>query len=229
MQTSIFRTARGCAVLISALSLASGNGAAPIDYVISSVSFDVHDSGSGLLIASDVFPAVAGASFTLNDGESIGGPIGQIYTPESQVNLDDLVPQEISVTIEFTTPPGSATVEGQTRGVTLFGFIFLVPVTSGQGAVVWDDPVTVDLGDAVIEVSLNDGSFNEATTIGFPPATLDPGPANALRVFATIEQISSVDPGAEPIPSPAAALVGSAAMAGLFAQRPARRRRQPTA
>lgn len=115
------------------------------------------NSGPGLIInTTDLAPNPF--TFDVAEGDSFFSNLFQIWTPETDVGGDDVIPRPISVTFAFSEPSPSfgGSVEGDTVGFTLFGFI-------EGGTVQWGGPIVLNygaLGDGELEISLQDALFN---------------------------------------------------------------------
>jgi hypothetical protein len=159
-----------------------GAFAVPKYYELDNGSVSAASSDPGLIINTMVKPTVPGTGFTLNDGGSFTFNFFDIWTDETTINKDDLVPCAISATINFVDPLTGATINGITVGGSWFKGL------SQWGEVTWNGPVTVSLpGDRVFNITLSNEDFN----FGF--GGLNEGMMCGATVEATINQISSVD------------------------------------
>jgi hypothetical protein len=146
-----------------------------------------------------------------------------IYTNETTLNGDDLSPQKISLTFDFTLPTlndGLAPITGTTDGqFQLFGIL-------QDGVLTWDDS-TVDLyyGPAALpqadkgdlQITLNGGTFNQGVF------GLDGGKRDGLTVSATFDwkqdPILSALPAAVPEPASWALMIGGFGLSGAMLRR----------
>lgn len=98
-------------------------------------------------------------NFDLNLGDSTTVDLFKIWTTESAINSDDLVPKPISVGLSFTAPPPSFgdIIDGETQGILggLFG-------SYQAGQVVWNGPVAIAFGaGGLLIAELSNEIFNE--------------------------------------------------------------------
>lgn len=180
---------KSLAVAGAIFALGSSAYAINLNYAIGTGSSVTAYTGSenGLQISSVLNPNLSTINFNLNDSQSFTFNFFTISTPESAVNSDDKAPKTISATLEFGAPLTSATVGGDTVGVTtgLFGHIEF-------GEVTWNGPVDVTVGDREFQVTLSNEIFNEGILFGL-------GRKGAV-VKATVEQLSSVEARSDPAP-----------------------------
>jgi hypothetical protein len=169
---------------------------------IDQVTVSLHDSGPGLLVNSD---ALSILPFDLDSvGQSVTRGLFTIGTDETALNLDDLIPDPISVAIHFSLPlPGY-----QTNGPD--GITGAAWFLQSFGYVVWDNPLQLAFGNTgLLAISLSDAVF------GLPGSS---------QVNATFTLLRA-DSGSAPIPTPepsSLALLGLG-LAGLAAARRKRR------
>jgi hypothetical protein len=113
-------------------------------------------SGSALrdpgLVISTTPRAESGrpVSFNLGDGESTSFKLFRIWTRETSVGADDLVPSELSVGFDFDGARGD--VEGTTLGHRALGIQW--------GSVDWTAPLVLDVGGGLLSVELENAGFN---------------------------------------------------------------------
>lgn len=176
-------------LLAAVMALAIPAEADLIDYQIGSGSVSAREIDPGLVIQHGVLGGVAGRTFSLDDGDTEEFAFFEIWTNESDVGSDDLTGYEITATLSFDAPPGSAVITGETIGIR--GWF-------QRGSVTWDGPAVVSTSIADFQVTLNDATFNW----GF--LSLSPGACWGATVNATVEQLSSSS-GSPSVPAPAAA------------------------
>ncbi|MEI9966371.1 MAG: PEPxxWA-CTERM sorting domain-containing protein [Candidatus Moraniibacteriota bacterium] len=96
-------------------------------------------------------------NFTLDVGQSFSGNVFTLYTLETSVDWDDLFPQSITATFNFTLPEVfGGSVPGNTYGQSLIGIV-------QQGVVSWNNSGNASLafgGGGLLNVHLEDGIFN---------------------------------------------------------------------
>jgi hypothetical protein len=198
---------------ITACIVASGTAQAGLAYTLSNVAIDAYNGNppdSGLIIQTQVIPTLPATLFTLSDGQSQTFDLFKIWTNETSLNLDDLAPKNISVTLTFSSPASIGTVGGTTEAFTFFGF-------ASQGVVTWNPtPVVVQAPGVTYSIQLSDASFNNG---GWDFGSFKPGERYAGTVEATIRQITSV-------PEPSSFISGSLGTAMLGGVWYLRRRRR---
>lgn len=142
--------------LMGCLAVAGVSHAAPIGFE-GDFDVDLSEAGQdpGLVVHTDSHNGGL-LDFSLNEGDSTTVDLFDIWTDESWVNADDLIPQYIGVDFAFTVPDSfSGTSEGESVGTSTFFGAF----QSGQ--VTWDNPATLLFGDGgILEISLSDATFN---------------------------------------------------------------------
>jgi hypothetical protein len=144
----------------------------------------VANSGDGLIIntAPNVqsgFGSGNSIHFDLtNPGDSVTFRLFDIWTPETAVNWgDDIFPKPITVNFDFVLPPPA--FGGSADGSTVSGLF-------GTGFVDWNNPAFIhfgEQGDGVLQVSLEDESFNG----GFFGLGLTGGEGNGANVKVTFK------------------------------------------
>ncbi len=131
-------------------------------------------------------------TFNLNIGESQRFTLFKLGTEETWSNPDDKVAKPISVAFNFSNPQANNSVNGITKGWTLF---FL----SG-GKVDWDDPALFKFGNTgILSLSLNNELFGT------------PGKA---FVGGNIKYVAADTPTA-PVPEPGTVLLFGLGLAGI--------------
>ena len=211
-------TGKGLAVAVMAAAVATP--AAAVGIVIDSYSVSSNTAnflGDGLVINTSnemVQPFDVG---NLEEGESVSFDLFSIYTNESNVGLDDLIPGDIEFMLELSAPnpnSGMAGLNGMTFG--------LAGLFTGSGVLTWENSGIFQIfygvnNDGIITVDLNDATFNECS--GFSCGI---GGLNAGAAFGDIVDITFTLTQAASVPAPAAlGLLGF----GLFGIAAARRRR----
>src|SRR5438045_6498144 len=106
------RLAARCLAVLSMLLLASSGSATPMHYEVGSATVTANTAEPGLVIDTMVKPAVAGTSFTINDGSSYTFSLFDLWTDEPTINADDKVGCPISATLNFINPFTGAPVTG---------------------------------------------------------------------------------------------------------------------
>lgn len=189
----------GVAVVAGVLALSvavSTANAAKVSYTLGDESAVVANTGSGLLIQTQVHD-LAGLSFDLNDGEQFTFDFFNIWTPETDVAQgEDTEPRLIVAALEFDSPDVDVPALGVTAGVRILHGILQA------GVLKWSAPAVVQAGDSTFSVTLEDLTFNGGL-LG-----LWPGECQGGVVRATVQQISSV-------PTPTA-IGGGLALLGLL-------------
>lgn len=157
--------------------------ALPRTYDVGGGSVTANSSDNGLAIKTQMAAGLSDHLFTLQDGQSYTFNFFNIWTDEPTVEWDDMIPKTITAKLDFADPIVSAEIPGITFSATLLGH-------SGGGvlwneALIWNDSVTVSLGDRVFKVTLNDAFFDVAK------GGLGNDPATGAMITATVKQISS--------------------------------------
>ena len=137
----------------------------------------------GLVIQTQVNPALSGTSFTLDDGASFTFSFFNVWTNEPKIETDDLVASPISATLNFDSPLTGTAVNGITVGGSWYKGL------SQWGQLTWNGPVTISLpGDRTFQITLSDATFN------YGLGGTQEGLAGCATVEATVKQISSPVP-----------------------------------
>jgi hypothetical protein len=163
-------------------------------------SFDVtlRDSDPGLVLWETPLLGTP-TTFELNTvGSTVSKQLFRIGTGEEALNVDDLVPYDISVAFNFTYPGSFA---GTALGMTGAGWLF-----KDFGYVTWDNPLKVAFGNSgLLGISLTNVTF------GLP---------GSARVDAKFTLLQADTGGATRVPEPATMLLfGMAGAALTFARR----------
>jgi hypothetical protein len=137
----------------------------------------------------------------------------EIYTPESSVNFgEDTTPYDISATFNFSGPAaGSATVGGDTFGVTFFGVV-------QYGEVTWNGPANFTWGNGgLMTISLSNETFNQGF-FGLNDGNRRCGAScYGADVDATFDW--QADPTGVPEPASWALMIGGFGLAGAALRR----------
>lgn len=193
-----------------AMSLVLGLAAAPaqavsVTYDLSGIELDLHTSGPGLVIQSEVLALPS--SFVLDDGDSFTFDAFRVWTNESSLNAADRVARDASATFMFSSPGfSSGTVTGSSNGQDVLGGL------AQQGVLNWGGPALIATATATYLVELTSVTFNTG------PGGLSPGIANGAIVQATITQLTSV------VPEPGTALMAALGAGSVGLMTLARRR-----
>ena len=199
--------------LVVALTLGILLAAAPAHaalFTLSSVNVNYNQSGLALNWSSPITNSNP-LSFSLATvGETYEAALFQIGTNQNSLNVQSVIPQEISVALNFTAPPPG--FAGTGNGLTGAGWFF-----GNFGYVVWNNPAVLSFGNGgLLGVSLSNVTFGM------------PGSATVSATFKLLQASSPITPGSQPpvgVPEPSSALMlilGS----GVLAMVPIRRRRQ---
>jgi hypothetical protein len=172
-------------------------------FTLESYSVDLRTEDPGLVLyENNLYSDLL--EFTLNIvGESKTFKLFEIGTNETALNLDDLIPYEINVDFNFSTPTG---FEGEANGITGAGWFL-----GSFGYVAWDNPFNLEFGNyGLLGITLENDTF------GLPGST---------KIDATFTLLRD-DGGVPPttVPEPTSALLLGIGVLGMSA---VRRRRQP--
>lgn len=154
---------------------------------------DLNENDPGLVVAS-LNQAPNPFSFDLNEGESATFNLFKIWTSESAINNDDLLPQPISVDFTFTSPEVmTGSVGGSTSGSTAPDPLFGISGFFQKGVLTWGSPLQLTFGalsDGLLEVTLFDAEFNKGEWWGLGN--------RGAKVKAKVELISEASVVPEP-------------------------------
>lgn len=182
------KTALGLTALC-ALAFTPSAQALSRTYQIGSGSSVTANTGDGLKISTQLDSGLSGRTFILDDGASTSFKFFKIWTTETTVQDDDIVPKSITATLDFAMPDLEGSVPGSTVGTSV-GFLGFYQA----GKVTWNDPVTISALDRTFTIDLNDATFNEDDWwVG-----LNEGKCFGANITATITQTGSLTPQPQP-------------------------------
>jgi PEP-CTERM motif-containing protein len=173
-------------------------------FTLDSFNVNLHTTDPGLVLFEDSHLAPY-TQFTLNNvGDSQTLTLFRIGTRETALNGDDLVPYDITVDFQLSTPPPPF---GDTaNGVTGAGWFL-----GSFGYVIWNNPLVMTFGNyGQLAISLENETFR------LPGSTYVDATFTLLRA----------DGGSTAVPEPASALlfgVGAVAIGVIRRRRPANR------
>jgi len=169
-------------------------------------SWSVNANGTDPGLVVGVTPGAGGGSVDLDVGESVTFDLFHIWTDETHVGLDDLVPKPIAVNVSFTEPVASGVIGGGTVGLSaVFGII-------QTGLVTWSGPLTLGFGpenSGQLTVALADAVFNT----GFF------GLNEGIKHGATVQATLSYDVAPVPLPAALPMLLGALGLTAVAARR----------
>jgi PEP-CTERM motif len=206
------------AAAVAGLAFAASQAQA--DDFTGTFSTTYHGTDPGLVI--QVAPPSGTFSFSLSSAAPVTTPainLFTIYTNESSVDLDDLIPYGFDLSLNLTDTTIGADLGGDfggaTGGTVALGFFRII---DESGYLVWADggKKTLDFGNGgELTVQLTDPvGFNLANG-----SKLKPGLANGATVAATFDWTASPTVGTVPEPASWALMIGGFGMAGGMLRR----------
>jgi hypothetical protein len=196
-------------VVAAGVAVAAMPAQASISFTLDNYTVSAN-SGAGLVVqTADVLSQPYG--FDLDGvGDSVTVDLFEIWTPEQQLDLDDVFPQVISVAFDFIAPQPS--FGGLSTGVTGAATILI----GSGGYLSWDGPIVLNFGpngDGQLQISLSNEIFNPWFGTNFRP-----GQAYGATVEAEFTLLAEAS--APVVPEPTTILVWSGlALMGLVAGR----------
>jgi hypothetical protein len=202
---------------IAAATLAiAASAAAPAAAVNFQGGYDVTaNTGDGLQIGVQKLSPI-NLNFNLNNvGDTFTRDLFRIYTDETTVNDDDLVPQPITVAFNFTQPEGfGGNVDGTTQGNSEWNWVWIFLFNTQNGTVTWNGDAVLPFTGGQLQIHLTDETFNEeASLLGL--GGLNEGKKHGSKVAATFTLLAPQTAG---VPEPAtwAMMISGFGMAGAM-------------
>lgn len=196
-------------VVATGIAVAATPAQASISFTLDGYNVSANSGGGLIIQTADALSQPY--SFDLDAvGDSVTVDLFEIWTPEQQLDLDDIFPQAISVTFDFSAPPPP--FDGSSTGLTGAATILL----GSGGYLTWDGPIVVNFGpngDGQLQISLSNEIFNPWFGTEFRPGQ-DYG-ATVEAEFTLLAEAS-----APVVPEPTTILVWSGlALMGVVAGR----------
>lgn len=184
--------------LVFGLAIVAGPQAdAAVDFELGSYIVSGLTSDPGLLIQTQQLLSQP-SNFSLSvGGSSHTVDLFRIWTDEAVINVDDLIPQNISVLFDFSQPSFGGSSQGATTGSAAFWILG----TSGAGSVSWTNPLLLNFGpnsDGVLSITLSNENFNAGSGLFNYSFPLTPGYAHGATVKATFALLQDPSAAAPP-------------------------------